>query len=244
MLCYLDLYSVAKYFLLCYNAILYLLLYSNFKIKFKGVAFFVYGTEQFEKDKVKTAYEKVTNTVDTETGEIIEQTVESIKTVQKEPNFVKVYMDTVLTFKGIKNISTDFLLVLCHYITYANDSKTQMRVVINKMVKDEMEQALGVKSNMIEKYIRKCVQSGILFKTEYRATYIVNAFLFARGEWKNIKSLRTEFDYINGSWKYVKRFMTDDEIRNDKKKKNKKEDQTFSEEQPKTPKYILMKGIA
>ena len=31
----------------------------------------------------------------------------------------------------------------------------------------------------------------------------VNPWLIARGEWKNISQLRTEFDFVNGKWQYV-----------------------------------------
>lgn len=175
------------------------------------------GTVQFQKNKETTVYTKLHNIIDSETGEILSQESEEIKTKAKEPDFVKVYLNTVMTFQGIKNISSDFLICLCNYITYANDEKTQMRVIINKMIKDEMSIKLNIKINMIEKYIRKSVEAGILFKTEYRGTYIVNPFLFARGEWKNIKSLQTEFDFINGTWKYTKKFKTEEEIEQEKK---------------------------
>jgi hypothetical protein len=164
------------------------------------------GTEQFDKNKTTTTYTRISNVIDVNTGEIISQESEEIKTIQKEPDFIKLYLNTVLTFNGIKNISIDFIMLLCNYVTYANDDHTQMKVVINKAIKDEMSKALDIKTNMIDKYIRKCVDSGILFKTEYRGTFVVNPFLIARGEWKNIKSLRTEFDYVNGTWKYIKRF--------------------------------------
>lgn len=169
------------------------------------------GTEQFQKDKEVAVYAKINNIIDVETGQIIQQTSEEIKTKSKEPDFVKIYLNTVMSFNGIKNITSDFLLLLCNYITYANNDKIQMRCILNKMIKEEMAQQLNIKINMIEKYIRKCVDAGILFKTEYRGTYIVNPFLFARGEWKNIKSLQTEFDFVNGTWKYVKKFKTREE---------------------------------
>lgn len=169
------------------------------------------GTEQLQKEKSKRIYEKTSTVISAETGEIIYQESEEIKTIQKEPDFIKIYLNSILTFNGIKNISSDFLICLCNYINYANDTKTQMRIIINKMIKDEISKKLNIKTNMIEKYVRKCVESGILFKTEYRGTYIVNPFLFAKGEWKNIKALQTEFDYINGTWKYIKRFKEENE---------------------------------
>lgn len=170
------------------------------------------GTKQFQKNKEATVYTKISNVIDIETGEILSQTSEEIKTKAKEPDFVKVYLNTIMTFNGIKNITTDFLLMLCNYITYANNEKTQMRCILNKMVKDEMAQQLNISNSMVDKNIKKCIDAGILFKTEYRATFIVNPFLFARGEWRNIKSLQTEFDFINGTWHYTKKFKTKEEL--------------------------------
>lgn len=164
------------------------------------------GTEQFQKDKINTVYERITTTVDGTTGELIEQTIESVKTTQKEPNFVKIYVDTILTFKGIKNISSDFLLSMCRYISYANDDKKQMQIIFNKIIKQQLADDCKISIDMVNKNIKKCVNAGILFKTEYRGFYIVNAFLFARGEWKNIKSLQAEFDFISGHWKYTKKY--------------------------------------
>lgn len=169
------------------------------------------GTEQFQKNKSINIAERTNRIIDVNTGEIIREESEIIKTQQKEPDFIKIYFNTIMHFNGIKNISADFLILICNYITYANNKKEQMRCVLNKMARDEISKELKVTSSMIDKNIKKCIDAGILFKTDYRATYIVNPFLIARGEWKNIKSLQTEFDYINGTWKYIKQFKQDQE---------------------------------
>lgn len=66
-----------------------------------------------------------------------------------------------------------------------------------------MSENYDISISMINKYIRKMVEYGVLFKTEERGTYDVNPWLIARGEWKNISQLRTEFDFVNGKWQYV-----------------------------------------
>lgn len=140
-----------------------------------------------------------------QTGEVIEERRYQSFYVEKEPDYVKTYIRTVQSFTNTEGISYNFIRCLCDYITYANDEKTQTMVILNQAVKNQMMEKLNLKLDMINKYIKKCVDGGLLFKTEYRATYIVNPFLIARGEWKYIKSLRTEFSYIDGKWTYEKK---------------------------------------
>lgn len=154
--------------------------------------------------KEKIVYEKVSQIIDTISGEILEQQTEIVKTSQKEPDFIKLYLDTMLTFKKIKGISVDIIIAFSRYITYANNEDKQMQIILTKAVKEEIANELKIKMNMIDKYIKKCVDAGIFFKTKYRATYTVNPFLIAKGEWKNIKSLRAEFNFNDGSWSYIK----------------------------------------
>jgi hypothetical protein len=133
---------------------------------------------------------------------------EITKFAEKEPDYVKVYYKTVLAFKEIKNIPMDFLLQLCNYIGYADNGK-QMTIILNKMVKDQISENLGLCASMVDKNIKKCVDAGILFKTKYRGSFIVNPFMIARGEWKNIKTLRADFDFISGKFSYKKELDED-----------------------------------
>lgn len=149
-------------------------------------------------EKQKIIYEKEIDVIDTLTGEIITRTNEVVKTVEKEPPFIKLYLNTMLEFQGIKNISVDILISFCNYITYANNK--QMEIYFNKRNKEEIAKNHKMSVSMVNKYITKCIEANIFFKTDCRGVYLVNPFLIAKGEWKNIKLLRTEFDYCNGTW--------------------------------------------
>lgn len=151
-------------------------------------------------------FETVTRNIDFETGELVEEERKRIlrKKNIPEPNFIKIYLDCMLSFTGVKHIPSDFLMQLCKYVTYANNKGKQMYVKISKMERDEIASELGISDSMVKRHIRNCIDSGILFKSKYRASFIVNPFLIAKGEWANIKELRAEFNFTSGTWTYIK----------------------------------------
>ena len=120
------------------------------------------------------------------------------------PNFIKVYLDCILTFNGGKYIPSDFLIELCKYVTYDNKNGDQMYVKIAKKERDEIASALGVADSTIKRHLKNCIDNGILFKYNRRAYFILNPFLIAKDEWHNINELKAEFNFISGTWKYIK----------------------------------------
>ena len=120
------------------------------------------------------------------------------------PNFIKVYLDCILTFNGGKYIPSDFLIELCKYVTYDNKKGEQMYVKIAKKERDEIASALGVADSTIKRHLKNCIDNGILFKYNRRSYFILNPFLIAKDEWHNINELKAEFNFISGTWKYIK----------------------------------------
>lgn len=120
------------------------------------------------------------------------------------PNFIKVYLDCILTFNGGKYIPSDFLIELCKYVTYDNKKGEQMYVKIAKNERDEIASVLGVSDTTIKRHLKNCIDNGILFRYNRRAYFILNPFLIAKDEWHNINELKAEFNFISGTWKYIK----------------------------------------
>ena len=120
------------------------------------------------------------------------------------PNFIKVYLDCVLTFNGGKYIPSDFLIELCKYVTYDNKKGDQMYVKIAKNERAEIASVLGVSDTTIKRHLKNCIYNGILFRYNRRAYFILNPFLIAKDEWSNINKLKAEFNFISGTWKYIK----------------------------------------
>ena len=120
------------------------------------------------------------------------------------PNFIKVYLDCILTFTGGNYIPSDFLIELCKYVTYDNKKGKQMYVKIAKKERDEIASVLGVSDTTIKRHLKNCIDNGILFRHNRRAYFILNPFLIAKDEWSNINKLKAEFNFISGTWKYIK----------------------------------------
>lgn len=149
--------------------------------------------------KSKTIYkesdEKI-QVVDLETGEI---TQEHQKHVEKsytdaEPDYIKLYLDTVLTFKGISKALNPVLVSLCKHMSYAD--KDQI-VYVNKYVKTCIEKDTGLKVKRIEQAIKEFKNVGILMQVS-RGVYRVNPNIIGRGLWTDIKRLRATFDFVTG----------------------------------------------
>lgn len=181
------------------------------------------GTEQFDKAKVKNLYESVHTYYDNETGEIIEMSSDIIRTATKEPDFIKIYYNSIMAFNGINNIPSDVLIAFCNFLTYANSKDVPAEINFNKRTKELLSEMTKLSTSQLNRYMNKMCEVGIFFKTEYRGIYVANPYLIARGEWKNIKDLRGEFDFKNGKWSFKKTYS--------------KEEKTVTEELPNAEKH-------
>lgn len=152
-----------------------------------------------EKSKNVAFYTHEEIITDQMTGEILSSIQRTVAKVSTEPDYIKVYYATMLAFKQINNVPVSFLLSLSKHIEWTNDGKP-MYITLNRRIKTEISNDCTLKSAQIDRYIRKSVENGLLFKTEYRGVYEVNPFMIAKGRWDSIKKLQTNFDYVNGKW--------------------------------------------
>ena len=151
----------------------------------------------------RVSYQENKMTLDQETGEIIEYHQVKGFRQKKEPNYIKLYIDTMMSFQGIDKVPTDFIIVMSKYINgYNNDENTPLYFTNNKFTKMQMAKDLNLGIDMINKYIKKLKDAGVLIKTkDMRGVYTCNPWIIARGSWQNsICGLRTHFDFINGEW--------------------------------------------
>lgn len=137
--------------------------------------------------------------IDEKTGEILEYKTKSVAKQSSEPDFIKVYYETMLAFNQIHDVPTSFVLSLSKFITWTNDGEP-MVVTLNRLNKEIMSKDCGVDPRQIERYIKKSVDKGLLFRTKYRGVYEINPFMIAKGKWESVKTLRAEFDFVGGKW--------------------------------------------
>ena len=154
----------------------------------------------FERKRNISIYEKESNIIDAETGEILRQESEIIRKGSEEPDFIKLYYRTMLAFNGVRDIPLEFIVCLSGHISWSNNGSA-MIFLNNKFNRENICEACDIKEAMYKRYIARCKDNGILIPMKgYRGTYEVNPFFIAKGRWKSIKDLRAEFDFSEGKW--------------------------------------------
>ncbi len=151
------------------------------------------------KPKKVAVFEKVETAVDVTTGEVLFKKEEVVNKTSKEPDFIKIYYETMLAFNQIHGIPIAFVLSLSKFIEWTNEGKP-MYITINKRIKEILQDDCGVKLAQINRYITMSVKSGLLFRTEYRGVYEVNPFMIAKGRWESIQELQCKFNFVGGKW--------------------------------------------
>ena len=136
--------------------------------------------------------------VDRESGDVIHE--EYIHRRGAEPPFIKLYLDCLCNFKGLSKSLNPILLEFLKYMTYANTAETTggQIIYLNAALKKQIALNTGKTVKRIEQALTEFVKTGI-FKRIATGTYQVNAELFGKGEWKDIKNIRATFDFGNGT---------------------------------------------
>ena len=151
----------------------------------------------------KKIYREETKTIiDSETGEVLQQTDVKKSMVEAEPNFIKMYVNDILKLKDVPKASNDVLNILLANMTYGNV------VVMIKPIKDLIANETGLSLNTINKSIQNLHKSGILIRKD-RSVYIVDPNLFAKGKWEDIKKLRLTIDYNQDGTKSINSDMVE-----------------------------------
>ena len=132
--------------------------------------------------------------VDTETGEILQQ--ETIQRRGSEPPFIKLYVDCLFTFKGLSKSLNPILMAMVRYMTYAStdDPNGGQIIYLNGQIKRNIAQETGKSVSRINQAIQQFIKADI-FRRLAPSTFQVNAMLFGKGDWKDIKNIRAMFDF-------------------------------------------------
>ncbi|MGL4873260.1 MAG: replication/maintenance protein RepL [Clostridium sp.] len=136
--------------------------------------------------------------IDAATGEILNTKTTSSFVTNSEPDYVKVYLNTMCAFNGLSTSISPVLFEFCKHMSWAND-KQVLRV--DKFIKEEVARAVNLSVDRINQILREICKSGIFIKEiNYRGVYRVNPYFIARGDWSTIKDLRGDFNFTNGKF--------------------------------------------
>ena len=156
--------------------------------------------DSLKMSRTGAVYERTNTVIDKMTGEIVAETSQTLKKSSTEPDYIKLYYKVMLAFNGCADVPLDFIIAISGFMTWANGSD-QMVFKNDKLTKGSICSQLGIKDSMCTKYVKRCVESGLLFPMDgYRGYYYVNPFFIAKGKWENIKSLQSSFSYLDGKW--------------------------------------------
>ncbi|WP_412839914.1 replication/maintenance protein RepL [Bacillus paranthracis] len=132
---------------------------------------------------------KVTNTISrtivNEDGQITHQEEEKVINWGTEPNYIKVYLDTILYLKDLPKGLNSILYAFLKRMSYGN------QLVVNAALKRQIAKELGLSLSSINNAISKFVKGELLIRKD-TGLYKVNPHLFGKGDWKDIAKIRLE----------------------------------------------------
>lgn len=126
--------------------------------------------------------------VDHSTGEIVTTKSTEVSAFEKEPPYVKIYLEDIGNLNGLNNSEKKVMYEMICSMGYKNI------VPAYKPVKQMMADKLGMPYNTLDKSIKEMVKKGILIR-KARGLYIMDPSLFGRGSWNDIKNIRMIVDY-------------------------------------------------
>jgi len=163
------------------------------------------------KDYKKAIFENTVRTIDSN-GELIEQTTTSVKIQSKEPDYIKLYLDCLCTFKGLNKALSPVLVAFCYFMTWADSKHKNQVIFMNSYVKEQICEMTGLKIDRINKALKNIVDANIFIKIEgKRGVYNVNPWIIGKGDWNDIKELRANFNFMNGTIEPIVEFYKNDE---------------------------------
>lgn len=130
----------------------------------------------------------ITNSQINEDGEVISVEKITTKFVEREPDYVKLYITDILKLSNISKSNNDILLAILKRMNYNNE------VFLLSYVKEEIAQELGLKAVTISKALGVLTDKDILIR-KARGCYLINPFFFGRGKWEDIRKIRLELSY-------------------------------------------------
>ncbi|PHD68088.1 replication/maintenance protein RepL [Bacillus toyonensis] len=127
--------------------------------------------------------------VDINTGEIQEEEKIIDAYIDKEPDYVKIYLRDIVALNDLPKGLDRVINVLLQTMSYGN------MIILNSFIKKKMTEELGYKTvQVLNNNINKLVNAEILFR-QGTGTYQVNSRYFGSGHWHDIQGIRLQQVY-------------------------------------------------
>ena len=139
---------------------------------------------------------EVNQITDSETGEIIQSRRTEVSSFEREPPYVKVYLEDIGRLNGLSPTEQKMINELVFNMGYNNV------VPSYKPVKQSIANKLGVSLEGVNKSIQSLYKKGVLIR-KARGFYIMDPNIFGRGSWKDVKNIRMTIDYNEDGTKTI-----------------------------------------
>ena len=156
------------------------------------------GTKKVTREETRIEYDSETGS----TTRVINQNAY----VGKEPDYVKIYTDCMLVVNHISPSLSPFIVAFSRWMTYANFDQEAYRCTVqtNEIVRSDVARYCGVSDARVKQAIKELVEAEIFIPLvingkKKRGIYFVNPWVIGKGEWKDIKQLRGQFEFVSGA---------------------------------------------
>ena len=157
-------------------------------------------------DKKSIRFKEVKETIDITTGEINSIERRSVFQIEKEPDYVKLYLKDIVRLKGLPPSTTMVLNALLQSMGYNNIIPAY--APIKKIICKD----LGISIDTLNKAIDNLYKKAILIRLD-RGIYMADPELFGRGTWGEIKEIRMMITYGADGKKQIKSEIDKDQLK-------------------------------
>lgn len=131
-----------------------------------------------------------------EDGVVIDEIKHETFLVDREPDYVKFYIQDIGRIKDITSTQNEVLLAFIRHMGYNNVIPTY------KPIKLMVAKDLNISLNTVNKAVSEFSKKG-LFIPIARGMYLADPELFGKGKWSDIKSLRLVIEYKQDGTKKI-----------------------------------------
>lgn len=144
----------------------------------------------------KNVFVREVSEVITDSGEITKTVTQEVSMFEREPPYVKLYLQDIGRLNGLNNSEQKLVNELVFNMGFNNV------VPGYKPVKEMIAEKLGMNYNTLDKSLKELHKKGILIR-KARGLYIMDPNIFGRGSWRDVKKIRMVIDYNEDGTKSI-----------------------------------------
>lgn len=148
------------------------------------------------KEGKKQVFVQEVTQIETINGEVISTSSQNISVFEKEPPYVKLYLEDIGRLNNLNSSEQKVINELVFNMGFNNV------VPSYKPVKELIAKRLGMQYNTLDKAIKELNRKGILIR-QARGLYIMDPNIFGRGSWRDVKKIRMTIEYAEDGTKRI-----------------------------------------